>query len=373
MKTAVIHDWLIKPGGGENVLEEILEIFPSPVYTLVYNKERMGNSKICKHPISTSFIQKLPKSRTSHQLYLPLFSYAIEQFDLSEYDLILSSSHCVAKGVLTTNDQLHICYCNTPVRYAWDLYHQYMEEANLNKGLKGLFVKRVLHNLRMWDLNSSFRVDHFIGNSQYIAKRINKIYRREAEVIYPPVDVEYFSFYPNKDNFYVTASRLVPYKKIDLIVEAFASMPDKKLVVIGDGSEMKKIKDKAASNIEILGHISRDKMKELFQRAKAFIFAAVEDFGIVPVEAQSCGTPVIAYNQGGVRETVIQNKTGIFFDSQDVESIKNAVKEFESREDSFVLKDIADHAQKFSYDRFRKEYSSFVNQKYQEFCAKEKT
>jgi glycosyltransferase involved in cell wall biosynthesis len=371
MKTAVIHDWLINTGGGENVLEEILEEFPSPVYTLVCDMKKMDKSKICNHPIFTSFIQKLPGSRSNHQLYLPFFSHAIEQFDLSKYDLLLSSSHCVAKGIITTNDQLHICYCHTPMRYAWDLYHQYMEEANLNRGIKGKIVKAILHYLRMWDLNSSFRVDHFIANSKYVAKRINKIYRRDSEIIYPPVDVDYYFFNSKKQDYYVTASRLVPYKKIDLIVEAFSFMPDKKLVVIGDGSEMKKVKAKASSNIEILGHLDRDKMREILQRARAFVFAAVEDFGILPVEAQSCGTPVIAYNKGGVKETVIQNKTGVFFDSQDVESIKRAVEEFEKKEDKFILEDIRKHAEFFSTERFRKEYKLYVQQKYLEFCDKE--
>lgn len=371
MKTVLVHDWLVGTGGGENVLEDILEVFPSDVYTLVYDKDAMGQSSICNNPIYTSFIQKFPKSRSNHQIYLPFFSHAIEQFDLSKYDLILSSSHCVAKGVITNNEQLHICYCHTPMRYAWDLYHQYMNESKLNRGIKGKIVKAVLHYLRLWDLSSSFRVDHFIANSKYVAKRINKIYRREATVIYPPVDTDYFSYCSKKEKYYLTASRLVPYKRIDLIVEAFSSMPDKKLLVIGDGPEMKKIKSKASSNIEILGYVEKDKMKQYFQKAKAFVFAALEDFGIVPVEVQSCGTPVIAYNKGGVKETVIENKTGVFFSSQDVDSIKQAVKNFESKEDKFILEDIRTHAEAFSKKRFKNEYESFVRQKYLEFCEKE--
>jgi glycosyltransferase involved in cell wall biosynthesis len=367
MKSAAIHDWLITLGGSENVLQEILRLFPSPIYTLVSDRKKLGNSDLLNYEIHTSFVQKFPRSLSSHQFYLPFFPQAIEQFDLSEYDLVLSSSHCVAKGVLTNIDQLHICYCHTPMRYAWDLYHQYLTEANLNKGIKGKIAKSLLHYLRLWDLNSSFRVDHFIANSKYIARRINKIYRREAKVIYPPIDVDYFTFCPTKDKYYLTASRLVPYKKIDLIVEAFSFLPDKKLIVVGDGPEMKKIKSKASQNVELLGFLEKDKMRELLQKARAFIFAAVEDFGILPLEAQSCGTPVIALNKGGAKETVIEKFTGIFFEEQEVDSLIQAIKSFEREEEKFDLKKIRNHAEKFSSKRFRREYESFVKEKYAEF------
>jgi glycosyltransferase involved in cell wall biosynthesis len=367
MKSAIVHDWLINLGGSENVLQEILQLFPSPIYTLLTDKKKLEKSQFLNYSTYTSFLQKLPKSLTHHQFYLPFFPQAIEQFDLSEYEIILSSSHCVAKGVLTNLDQLHICYCHTPMRYAWDLYHQYLSEANLQKGIRGKIAKSILHYLRLWDLNSSFRVDHFIANSKYVAKRINKIYRREADVIYPPVDVDYFNFNPSKDKYYLTASRLVPYKKVDLIVEAFSYLPDKKLIVIGDGPEMKKIKSKASQNVEILGFVEKDKMKELLQKARAFIFAALEDFGILPLEAQACGTPVIAFNKGGAKETVLENLTGVFFEYQEVSSLIQAIKSFEKQEEQFDLKKIRGHAESFSKERFRKEYESYVKGKYDEF------
>jgi len=241
---------------------------------------------------------------------------AIEQLDVSKHDIILSSSHAVAKGVLTGPDQLHISYVHSPIRYAWDLQHQYLREAGLNKGLKAQAARWLLHKIRMWDYRTANGVDHFVANSQFIARRIKKVYGRTADVIYPPVDVDRFTLNENKDNYYFTASRMVPYKRIDLIVEAFSQMPDRKLVVIGDGSEMSKIKSKATKNVEILGYQPNHVMQEHMQKAKAFVFAAEEDFGITPVEAQACGTPVIAFGKGGSLETVrpfgVDNPTGLF-------------------------------------------------------------
>lgn len=229
---------------------------------------------------------------------------AIEQLDVSKHNVILSSSHAVAKGILTGPDQLHISYVHSPIRYAWDLQHQYLREAKLDKGIKGLITKWLLHKIRMWDYRTANGVDHFIANSKFISRRIKKVYGRDADVIYPPVNVDRFNICEQKDDYFFTASRLVPYKKIDLIVEAFSQMPDKKLVVIGDGSEMSKIKQKATKNIEILGYQPDATMTDYMKKAKAFVFAAEEDFGITPVEAQACGTPVIAFGKGGVLETI---------------------------------------------------------------------
>ncbi|HDK9850228.1 TPA: glycosyltransferase, partial [Klebsiella pneumoniae] len=244
----------------------------------------------------------------------------IEQLDVSKYNIILSSSHAVAKGILTGPDQLHISYVHSPIRYAWDLQHQYLREAGLDRGLKGKLARLILHKIRMWDYRTANGVDHLIANSKFISRRIKKVYGRDSDVIYPPVDVDRFSLVDEKEDFYFTASRLVPYKRIDLIVEAFSHMPDKKLVVIGDGSEMGKIKSKAARNIEILGYQSNEVMQSTMQKAKAFVFAAEEDFGITPVEAMACGTPVIAYGKGGVLETVkpvgYEAPTGVFFGEQ---------------------------------------------------------
>jgi glycosyltransferase involved in cell wall biosynthesis len=282
---------------------------------------------------------------------------AIEQLDLSSYDLIISSSHAVAKGVITGPDQIHISYIHSPIRYAWDMQHQYLQETGLNKGLKGYFAKRILHKMRIWDQRTANGVDHFIANSNFIARRIWKAYRRKAEVIYPPVDVTRFTPQANKENFYLTASRLVPYKKVDLIVESFATMPDKKLVVIGDGPDMSKIKKKAAKNIEILGFQSTDTLVQMMQRAQAFVFAAEEDFGFTPIEAQACGTPVIAYGKGGALETVRGleqlNPTGLFFKEQSVAAVTEAVKLFELSGDEFVVENCVSNAEKFNPEKFR--------------------
>ena len=243
---------------------------------------------------------------------------AVEQFDLSPYDLVISSSYSFAKGVLTGPDQRHLCYCHSPIRYAWDMQHQYLEQSGLTKGLKSFIVRFLLHYVRLWDYRTAAGVDAFAANSAYIARRIMKVYRREAEVIYPPVALDDFPLEERKEDFYLTASRMVPYKKIDLIAEAFSRMPEKKLIIIGDGPEMDKVRAKAGSNVELLGYRDNATLRSHLQRAKAFVFVAEEDFGIVPVEAQACGTPVIAFGRGGVAETVIPGKTGILFYEQSV-------------------------------------------------------
>ena len=367
MKITLIHDWLTTLAGAEKVLESIYELYPCPIYTLVKNEEKLKNSIFEKTDIKTSFIQKFPKAKTKYRNYLMFFPLAIEQFDLSEYDVIISSSHAVAKGVLTNSNQLHICYCHTPIRYAWDLYHRYLNESGLSKGVKGFMAKLILHYVRIWDFATANRVDYFIANSKYIAKRIKKIYGRESTVIYPPVDVNKFEVYTKKENFYLTASRLVPYKKIDLIVEAFSKMPDKKLVVIGDGPDFDKVKKKAGKNIEILGYQPFEILKDYMQRAKAFVFAAEEDFGIVPVEAQACGTPVIAFGKGGAIETVVNRETGLFFKEQTVESLTDAVKEFEKIEEKFDCVKIRKNAERFGKGRFKHEFKKFVDNKIEEF------
>ncbi|ADY73996.1 glycosyl transferase group 1 [Desulfurobacterium thermolithotrophum DSM 11699] len=367
MKIALVHDWLTTLAGAEKVLEAIYELYPYFIYTLVKDEKKLKDSIFEKADIRTSFIQKLPKAKTKYRNYLLFFPLAIEQFNLSEYDVIISSSHAVAKGVLTNSNQLHICYCHTPVRYAWDLYHEYLKKSGLSKGIKAVIAKLILHYIRIWDATTSNRVDYFIANSRYIAKRIKKTYGRESTVIYPPVNVDKFEVYTQKEDFYLTASRMVPYKKIDLIVEAFSKMPDKKLVVIGDGPDFEKIKKKAGKNVELLGYQPFEVLKDYMQRAKAFIFAAEEDFGIVPVEAQACGTPVIAYGKGGVTETVINGKTGIFFRTQTVESLIEAIKNFERREDIFDPLEIRKNSEKFSKERFKKEFKEFVDKKIEEF------
>ncbi|GAB6072784.1 glycosyltransferase family 4 protein [Venenivibrio stagnispumantis] len=366
MRTALVHDWLTTIAGAEKVLEAIYELYPSPIYSLVVDKNNLKNTIFENAYIYTSFIQKFPFSKKIYRNYLPFFPLAIEQFDLSKYDVIISSSHAVAKGVLTNHNQLHICYCHTPIRYAWDLYHQYLKESKLERGLKGWIAKYILHKIRIWDISTANRPDYYIANSIYVAKRIKKIYAKEATVIYPPVDIDKFELYTKKEDFYLTASRMVPYKKIDLIVQAFSKMPDKKLVVIGDGPDFKKIKKIATKNIEILGYQPFEVLKDYMKKAKAFIFAAEEDFGIIPVEAQACGTPVIAYGKGGVTETVIQNETGIFFMEQTVDSIINAVKDFEKKENYFDYNKIRKNAEKFSKENFKAKLKEFIENKINE-------
>lgn len=357
---ALVHDWLTTVGGAEKVLEALAETFPAKLFTLVRDPKHLVGTPFEKMEVKTSFIQKLPRAKSRYRSYLPLFPLAVEQFDLSDYDLVISSSHSIAKGVLTHAEQLHICYCHTPMRYAWDLYQQYLREAKLKSGLKGVMAKFFLHYLRMWDAHASSRVDAYVANSKYVARRIQKLYEKEASVIYPPVDVDYFMLCGEKEEYYVTASRMVPYKKIDLIVEAFGEMPDKKLVVIGDGPEMDKVKEKAKKNIEILGYQDDDTLRWTLQKAKGFVFAALEDFGILPVEAQACGTPVIAFGRGGALETVIENETGLFFEKQSVPSLIEAVQAFETK--TFDPQKIRDHAETFCPTRFKKQFQALVAQ-----------
>ncbi|HCQ6672934.1 TPA: glycosyltransferase family 4 protein, partial [Klebsiella oxytoca] len=329
LSIGIVADWFVTYAGSEKIVAEFIELFPnSELYSIVDFLSKENKLHFKNKKITTTFIQNLPFAKKKYQSYLPLMPLAIEQLDVSKHDIILSSSHAVAKGILTGPDQLHISYVHSPIRYAWDLQHQYLREAGLSKGLKATLARWLLHKIRVWDCRTANGVDHFIANSQFIARRIKKVYGRKADVIYPAVDVERFALQTNKQDYYMTASRMVPYKRMDLIVEAFSHMPTKKLVVIGDGPEMNKIKSKATSNIEILGYQPNDVMQKYMSEAKAFVFAAEEDFGITPVEAQACGTPVIAYGKGGALETIIsiekENPTGLFFYKQDVESLVEA-------------------------------------------------
>jgi glycosyltransferase involved in cell wall biosynthesis len=363
MKIALIQDWLTEQGGAEKVFAALYKLYPdADVYTLVYNAEILQKLNIPRHKVTASFIQKLPFAGKKYRNYLPLFTKAIESFDLSGYELIISSSSCVAKGVLTSASQTHICYCHSPVRYGWDLYFQYLNSAGLNKkNIKAWYVKSVLHKLRIWDIVSSNRVDYFISNSDYIKQRILKTYGKEAVTIYPPVFIDDFDSNRPKEDYYFTCSRFVPYKKVDIIVEAFASMPDKKLVVIGTGPDLDKIKRLKTPNIEILGYQPFTILKEYMEKAKAFVFAAEEDFGIVTVEAQACGVPVIAFGKGGSLETVKNNETGLFFYEQTPEAIIEAVTLFEKRQ--FNHSAIRKHVEQFSADRFKQEIRNFVSDK----------
>ncbi|HDY8422869.1 TPA: glycosyltransferase family 4 protein, partial [Klebsiella pneumoniae] len=368
MDIGIVADWLVAYAGAEKVIKEFIDLYPgSELYSVVDFLSDTSREQLHNKKAKTTFIQKLPFSKTKYQKYLPFMPLAIEQLDLSSHEVILSSSHAVAKGVLTGPDQLHISYVHSPIRYAWDLQHQYLQEAKLNNGVKGLLAKLILHKIRVWDYRTANGVDHFVANSKFISRRIKKVYGRHSDVIYPPVDVERFLLNENKDDYYFTASRLVPYKRIDLIVEAFSHMPDKKLVVIGDGSEMTKIKSKATKNIEILGYQENSVMQNYMRNAKAFVFAAEEDFGITPVEAQACGTPVIAYGKGGALETIrpigVDMATGIFFHKQDVASIIEAVSSFNSVSEKLEPNNCRKNAVKFSRERFQNEMKIYVEKK----------
>ena len=357
MKIAIIHDWLVTNAGAEKVLKAILEIYPkADIFSLVDFLDETQREKILSGKYAkTSFIQNLPFAKTYFRNYLPLFPKAIESFDFNGYDLLISSSWAVAKGIKKNDKQIHICYCHTPIRYAWDLYDEYT--YNLKQPKKFL-VKQSLNYIRRWDLNSINRVDDFIANSNFVAERIKRIYGRDSRVIYPPVDIDKFTLYENKEDFYLTASRLVPYKKTKLIVEAFNEMSNKKLVVIGIGEEYNEIKKIAKSNIEILGYQSDEVLKDMMQRAKGFVYAAVEDFGIVPIEAMACGTPVIALDDGGTAETVIDGVNGVHFKRQVKEDIIEAIERFETL--FFDSKRISEYTESFSISRFRMEIDKLI-------------
>lgn len=368
MKKALIHDWFSTYAGAEKCVESFTNVWGDfEIYGLIDFLSDANRDKILKGKYAhTSFVQKLPSAKKKYRNYLPLFPFAIEQFDLSSYDVVLSSSHAVAKGVLTHSNQLHISYVHTPIRYAWDLYHQYLHESGLNHGLKGILAKYFLYKIRLWDVSTANRVDHYIANSHYIARRIKKAYGKSSDVIYPPVDIDKFALRESKSDFYLTASRMVPYKKIDLIVEAF-SQTDKKLLVIGDGPDMGKIKSKASKNIELLGFLDDKTMADLMGQAKAFVFAAEEDFGIAPVEAQACGTPVICFGRGGTLETVREGISGLYFMEQNIRELLAAVDRFEQSYDKFDPIKIRENSLKFSRTRFEYEIKSYVEKKYEEF------
>ncbi|REG98930.1 glycosyltransferase [Flavobacterium aquicola] len=364
MKKALISDWYYVNGGAEKVIHSLNQIWDDfDHYALIdFLNEKDRDFILNGKKAKTSFIQNLPTAKSNHRKFLQLFPYAIEQFDLSQYDLILSSSSSIAKGIRTAQNQLHICYCHSPMRYAWDLQQQYLNDSGLDKGLKGIYAKYVLNKIRKWDVINSDNVTYFIANSKHIAKRIKKIYNRDSIVIYPPVDVEFFTLEENKKEYYFTASRMVSYKKMLLIVEAFNELPHLKLIVAGSGPELETIKKVAKSNISIIGGIDSLELKKQMQGAKAFVFAAEEDFGIVPVEAQACGTPVIAYGKGGVLETVVDHKTGIFYKEQTAQSLKEAILYFEKQ--LFDPKEIRKHALQFSKERFENEIKAFIDEKY---------
>ncbi|MCK7481300.1 MAG: glycosyltransferase [Candidatus Moduliflexus flocculans] len=361
MRTAIVHDWFVVPGGAEQCLVRIHELFPGDIFTLVAHQPTLEELGLPQDRVHASFLQGVPFVKKWYRSFLPLFPLAVEQFDVSDYDLVISSSHAVAKGVLVHPDQVHICYCYTPMRYAWDLHAQYLRESKLDRGVSGRIAQAILHYLRMWDRVSADRVDHFIAISKFVAARIGKVYRRDATVIYPPVDTDSFPMEADKEDYYVAVSRMVPYKRMDLIVRAFSSLPHRRLVVVGDGPDFEKVKKEAGSNVTLLGHASKQEVVRVMQKARALIFCAMEDFGMVPVEAMACGTPVIAYRGGGVLETVVEGETGFFFDRQDEESIVEAIHRLENTKDGPSPEACRRRAVLFHPERFRREFTCFVD------------
>ncbi|MFH0925330.1 MAG: glycosyltransferase [bacterium] len=375
MNVALVHDWLTGMRGGEKVLEVLCEIFPeATIYTLLCNKSNLSDS-LRKMKIKTSFIQNLPFANSRYRNYLPLFPMAIESFILKDYDLVISTSHCVAKGIIPGPATCHICYCLTPMRYIWDMYLDYFDNKKFFKKL----ITPLITYLRIWDITSSTRVDYYIAISQHVSKRIKKYYRRDSIVIYPPVDTKLFlnssssSIPDNKhrttdskkqifanNDYYLVISALVPYKRIDLAVNAFNKLK-KRLLVAGDGPELKKIKRIAEKNIEFLGNPDTSVIKGLYHNCKALIFPGEEDFGIVPLEAQAAGKPVIAYGRGGATETILDGQTGVFFKQQIVDALIEAVEKFEKL--TFDPEKIKDWAQKFDRKIFKERLDNFIRDK----------
>ena len=368
MKIAIVHDWLVTSAGAERVLAEMLTLYPgADVFSVVDFLPERDRGFLAGHRIRTTFVQHLPQAQKRYRSYLPLMPWAVERHDLSGYDLILSSSHAVAKGVVTRPHQLHVCYCHSPMRYAWDMREEYLREAGIAGGIKGRLARFMLERLRRWDLANSRRVNCFIANSGFIAERIRHSYGRDALVTYPPVDTEYFTPQGKRENFYLAASRMVPYKRMNLIVQAFSRMPSRRLVVIGDGPQYEMARRDAGTNVEFLGFQPRTVLRDYLRGAQALVFAAKEDFGILPVEAQACGTPVIAYGAGGALETVrglgcdgVEKPTGLFFETQSEESIIAAVEYFEANAAKFQPEDCRNNALRFAPERFRQEYKRVV-------------
>ncbi|MDJ0661642.1 MAG: glycosyltransferase [Crocosphaera sp.] len=374
MKYALVHEWLTPKatGGSELVVKEILKHIEADVYALIDFESSNPESYLYGRSIGHTFLQHFPLARNGVQKYLPFLPLAIEQLDLRAYDVILSSSHAVAKGILSSPQQLHICYCHTPMRYAWELTFDYLNHSSAGKGIPGILTRYLLHRLRQWDVISANRVDYFIANSHHTARRIWRCYRREAKVIYPPVNTERFSFNPQKQDYYLTVSRLVSYKKIALIVRAFNQL-GYPLIIIGDGPDLPKIRQMAQANIKVLGAQNNEVVEQYMTQAKAFVYAACEDFGIALVEAQACGTPVIAYGGGGALETVIdirQNKdkgTGMFFFPQTPEALVDTVETFSEFQHQINPESCRHQAAQFTPKVFETSYLTFLEQCYQDF------
>lgn len=357
MKIAIVHEWLTIYGGSERVVEALHELYPeAPIYCLVYDARRMPQ-RFQQYDIRPSFLQKMPLAKKHYQMFLPLMPYAYEQLDLTEYDVVITSSSSCAKGVITRSDALNICYCYTPMRYAWEFYYEYIHHFGK---LKKFLIGWQMHQIRMWDRLAADRVDSFVAISNYIQQRIRKYYRRESAVIFPPVNTYLYQL-DAKEEFYLIVSRLVTYKRVDLAVQAFNQL-GLPLVIIGDGGERENLQKQAKNNVRFLGRLSDEEIAGWYSRAKAFVFCGEEDFGITPVEAQAAGTPVIAYGRGGVLDTVVDGQTGIYFMDATAQSLCDAIHKFEQQGVACTAEEIKQHAEQFSLKRFQQEISQYVMQ-----------
>ncbi len=371
-KIAIVHEWFTTLGGSEKVIEQLIKIFPNAdlfsLFDFLPEKERvfLGSKKV-----QTSFLQTMPLiNLKNYRTYLPFMPLAVEQLNLAKYDVIISNCHAVSKGVITSPEQLHLSYIHTPMRYAWDMQNTYLKTSGL-KSITGAIARILLHYVRNWDVIASMRPDKLLANSGFIARRIKKIYRRDSQILYPPVDTDYFTPLGPREDFYLVASRFVPYKRVDLVAEAFRKMPDKKLVIIGDGPELPRLRHLFGGNVTWLGYQPAEALRDHLRRCRSFIFAAKEDFGIMPLEAQACGAPVIAFGEGGATETVrgqgAAGQTGLFFDEQSVDSLQSAVLEFENLAPSITVDDCRANAELFSNQRFRREFLGFVTTAWDDF------
>lgn len=359
MKVALIHDWLTNFTGSEQVLLALHQIYPqAPIYTSVYNKEKVTQFNNVK--VISSFLQKFPQAKRRHQIFIPFMPSAFEQFDLSKYDIIISSSHSCSKGVLTLPETLHICYCHTPTRYLW--------EIGIDRRVTGGIIKGFIGNyLRVWDRQAADRVDYFIANSETVRRRIKKYYSRTSKVIHPPVNVGFYEPQEKIGDYFLIVSRLIPYKKIDIAVQAFNDL-NLPLIIIGEGSELKRLKKIAKSNIKFLGRLKDDELKKYYSQCKVFIFPGEEDFGITPVEAMASGRPVIAYKKGGACESIIEGITGAFFSEPTPQCLIDTVRKF--KPEKYNPKIIRQHALSFDIPVFKKKIKDFVDEKYKEFQKK---
>lgn len=375
-RVAIVHDWLDMLGGAERVLHELIVCFPdADLFAVVDMLSGNDRGFLRDKTVTTTFIQKLPGARKHFRRYLPLMPLAIEQMDMSEYDLVISSSWAVAKGIITGPDQLHIAYVHTPIRYAWDQQHDYLKQGQLTRGLKGAVARLALHWLRLWDIRTANNVDVWLANSSNVARRIRKTYGKHAEVVHPPVRIEDFTLTPDKAGYYFTCSRIVQYKRIDLLVDTFLGRPQSELVIAGDGPELPSLRERArhASNIRFLGRTTDGQVRDLLANARAFLFAANEDFGMAPIEAQACGTPVIAFARGGALETVrglgTERPTGCFFDHQTPTSVLEAIERFENLTLPIDPDDCRANATRFRSERFREQLHDIVRRNWNGFGA----